>query len=306
MTALSDPDREVAALAARRYGVVGYSELRACGLDRQAIGWRVRRARLVVLHPGVYAVGHAQLRIQGTWLAAVLHCGARAVLSHGDAAALWELAPVRGSRIHVSTPARSGREPEPPVRLHRVGTLRADERTVHDEIPVTTVARTILDLAATMRSRAIEDLIAQADRLDRFDLTEVRRVIAAHPRQPGRRALIDVLDRLQGVGAADLRSRSEIALVQICDDIGVPAPLANVRIGGFTVDFHWPGTNLIVETDGFTYHSMPSVFESDRDRDQVLMLAGYRVARFTYNQLTRQRRRSGRRLRDLLNGSGSL
>jgi hypothetical protein len=306
MTAHSDPDREVAALAARQYGVVGYRQLRACGLDRQAIVWRVRRARLIALHRGVYAVGHEQLRIEGKWLAAVLHCGARAALSHGDAAALWKLAPVRGSRIHVSTPARSGREPERAVRLHRVGTLRAHELTIHEELPVTTVARTLLDLAATTRSRAIEDLIAQADRLDRFDLSEVRRVIAAHPRQPGRRILAGVLDRLEGVGASDLRSRAEVALAQICDDNGLPAPLANAEVAGFTVDFHWPGTGLIVEADGFTYHSMPTVFETDRDRDQVLMLAGYRVARFTYNQLTRQRRRSARRLRDLLNGSGSL
>ena len=82
-------------------------------------------------------------------------------------------------------------------------------------------------------------------------------------------------------------------------------PLANVQIAGFTVDFHWPGTNLIVETDGFRYHRTPATFESDRDRDQVLMLAGYRVARFTYNQLIRQPAKSAARLRDLLAGSGA-
>jgi very-short-patch-repair endonuclease len=306
MTAHSDPDREVAALAARQYGVIAHRQLRACGLDRQAVAWRVKRARLLVLHPGVYAVGHAQLRIEGKWLAAVLHCGERAALSHGDAAALWGLVPVGGSRIHVSTPHRSGREPDRPVRLHRVGTLRDDEVTILREVPVTTLARTLLDLAATTRSRAIEDMIAQADRLDRFDLVAVRRVIDAHRRQPGRRRLIGVLDRLEGVGATDLRSRAELALVQICDDNGLPAPRANVEVAGFLVDFHWPGTDLVVETDGFTYHSMPSVFESDRERDQVLMLAGYRVARFTYNQLTRQPRRSARRLRDLLAAFGSL
>ncbi|MCW2994312.1 MAG: hypothetical protein JWQ18_1807 [Conexibacter sp.] len=293
-------------MAARNYGVVAYRQLRACGLDRQAIAWRVARARLVQLYPGVYAVGHAQLRIEGKWLAAVHAGGARAALSHADAASLWELAPVRGSRIDVTTPARSGCVPDRPVRLHRVGTLRDDEVTVHRGIPVTTVARTLLDLAATTRSRTIEDLIAQSDRLDLFDLRSVRRVIAAHPRQPGRRTLTSVLDRLEGTGAADLRSRTEVAMLQLCDDFGLPWPLANVPIAGYTVDFHWPGTDLIVETDGFSYHSMPTVFESDRDRDQLLVLAGYRVIRFTYNQLTRGRRRSAQRLRDLLGGSGSL
>lgn len=95
-------------------------------------------------------------------------------------------------------------------------------------------------------------------------------------------------------------------MAQLCDDHDLPAPLINVVLAGFTVDFFWPGADLVVETDGFTYHSMPTVFESDRNRDQVLMLAGYRVVRFTYNQLTRQRRRSATRLRELLNGSGSL
>jgi very-short-patch-repair endonuclease len=91
----------------------------------------------------------------------------------------------------------------------------------------------------------------------------------------------------------------------LCDDNGLPTPLTNVAIAGFIVDFYWPGTNLIVETDGYAYHGMPTSFESDRDRDQVLMLAGYRVARFTYNQLIRQRAMSAKRLRDLLARSGT-
>jgi hypothetical protein len=306
MTAHSDPDLRVAALADRRYGVVHYHQLRDAGLNRQTIVYRVKRGRLIELYPGVYALGHAQLRIEGKWLAAVYACGDRAALSLGDGAALWELAPVSGSRIDVSTPQRSGREPNHPVRLHRVGTLRDDEITVHRGIPVTTVARTIVDLAASERSRRLEDLIAQAVRLDRFDLHEVRAVLAAHPRQPGRRGLIQLLDRLADVGPADLRSHAEVAMAQLCDDYGLPAPAINVAIAGFTVDFLWPCANLIAETDGFTYHSMPTVFESDRNRDQVLMLAGYRVVRFTYNQLTRQRRRSAKRLGELLNGSGSL
>ena len=95
-------------------------------------------------------------------------------------------------------------------------------------------------------------------------------------------------------------------MLQLCDDHALPTPVANAVVAGFTVDFVWPNAKLIVETDGFTYHSMPTVFESDRDRDQQLMLAGYRVARFTYNQLTRHRKRSAQRLGQLLTESGSL
>jgi very-short-patch-repair endonuclease len=237
-------------------------------------------------------------------MGAVLTCGPRAVLSHADAAAHWELVPARGVLIDVTTPARSGRQPDcRRIRLHRTGTLASDEVTVHDVIPVTTPARTLLDLASVLRPRALEDAIAQADRLERFDLVAVRRVLDAHPRQRGAPALRALLDRLAGADVAETRSALEVALLQLCDDNGLPAPLTNVPIAGFIVDFHWPGTNLIVETDGYAYHSMPSSFEADRERDQLLTLAGYRVARFTYNQLTRQRVKSARRLRDLLAGS---
>jgi very-short-patch-repair endonuclease len=213
---------------------------------------------------------------------------------------------VQGSLIHVSTPRRSGRRPRRPVRLHRVGTLRGDEVTEHRGIPVTTVARTLLDVAPSTGVRALEDLVAQADRLGRFDLAALRRSVAHHRRQPGRRKLIALLDDLEGVGAAETRSRAEVAMLQLCDDFGLRAPVANVRIAGLLVDFQWPGTRLVVETDGFTYHSMPSAFERDRDRDQLLAVAGYRVVRFSYRQLTRDRRRSAQRLRALLAESGSL
>jgi very-short-patch-repair endonuclease len=191
------------------------------------------------------------------------------------------------------------------ITLHRVGTLRDAERTTHDAIPVTTPARTLLDLASRLRARALEDAIAQMVRLDLFDLVAVRRCLAAHPRQHGAPALKRLLERLAGRDPADLRSATEIALAQLCDDHDLPEPATNVQIEGFTVDFHWPGTTLVVEGDGYTYHNMPAVFESDRDRDQRLLLAGYTVARFTYPQLTREPEESARRLRGLLTRCGS-
>jgi hypothetical protein len=306
MEALNDPEQTIAEIAARNYGVITYRELRSTGLGRQAIAYRVARGRLIELYPCVYAVGHARLTIEGKWLAATRAGGTGAVLSHGDAAALWALVPVAGTRIHVMTRHRSGRVPPAPVRLHRVGTLRGDEVTRHRGIGVTTVERTLLDLAPTVGARKLEDVIAQADRLGRFDLAGLRRVIDAHRRQPGRRKVMTLLDRLAGVGAADVRSAAERALLELCDGYGLPSPWVNPRVEGVLVDFHWPGTDLIVETDGFTYHSMPSAFEADRERDQLLLLAGYRVARFTYNQLTRERERSATRLRALLASCGSL
>jgi hypothetical protein len=307
MGAQNDPDLEIEALATTQRGIIFRRQLLAIGLGAKAIAYRVRVGRLIVMYRGVYAVGHRALTREGRWLAAVAACGRRAVLSHGDAAAHWGLMPVRGRLIHVTTPSRSGRDPDRSrIRLHRTGTLRAWETSLNDGIPTTTVARTLLDLSPLLRPRALEDVIAQADRLGLFDLVGVRRSLREHPRQAGAPALRALLDRLSGAETIDLRSPLEVALLQLCDDYGLPVPHANVLLEGFLVDFHWPGTTLVVETDGFTYHSMPQAFEADRARDQALTLAGYTVVRFTHRQLTRQPGRAAGHLRRLLATCGSL
>jgi hypothetical protein len=307
MDVQNDPDRAVAAIADRQWGVVKRQQLITSGLSRTAIADRVARKRLRVMYRSVYALGHARLRREGEWLAAVWASGERAVLSHWDAAAHLGLMPLHGRLIHVTTPVRSGRDPDRTrIKLHRVGTLRAWECALIEEIPTTTVARTLLDLAPELRPRAMEEAIAQANRLDLFDLLAVRRCLGEHPRQPGAPALRRLLDALEGVGTADVRSILEVLVLQLCDDHGLPQPIANAAIEGFLVDFFWPAKKLIVEADSYTYHSMPSAFERDRERDQHLTLAGYTVVRFTYAQVKRQPALVRRRLRRLLGGSGSF
>jgi hypothetical protein len=261
----SDPDRKIAALATTQHGPVTRVQLRGLGLTDDDVDYRVRRGRLFRLYPQVFAVGHTAMTREGRWMAAVLACGRGAVLSHGDAAALWDLLPARGALIHVTTPSRAGRVPDRGrVRLHRVGTLTEDETTVHDGIPVTTPARTLLDVAPSLRPRALEDIVERMDRLALFDLVAVRRCLDAHPRQADAPKLRMVLDRLGGASAADTRSTLEVAFLQLCDDYNLPTPRANT------------------------------------------VVAGFRVVRFTYNQVTRRRRDTARRLRALLERSGSL
>jgi hypothetical protein len=211
------------------------------------------------------------------------------------------LGPWRGRLIHVTKPSSSGRDPDPTrIRLHRVATLRAWERTLTEEIPTTTVARTLLDLSPHLRPRAMEDAIAHANRLGLFDLLAVRRCLEEHPRQHGAPALRRLLDALAGTSAADLRSMLEVLLLQLSDDHQIPEPIANAQVQGFTVDFYWPTKRLVIEADSYTYHSMPSTFETDRERDQQLTLAGYTVVRFTYKQVTRQPKAVVDRVRRLL------
>jgi hypothetical protein len=301
MQGKDDPDRRLADFAALHHAVVSLAELRELGLGEGAIEYRLKIGRLHRRHRGVFSIGHEVLTREGRWRAAVLACGPRAVLSGADAAAHWGLMAARGQRFQVTTPARSGREPDRRrIALHRVGTLRAWETTIHDNIPTTTVARTLLDLAADLRPRALEDVIAQSNRLGLFDLVAARRCLDQHPRQHGAPALRHLLANLERAAPADLRSPLEVAFLQLCDDHHLPPPQANTTLAGFLVDFHWPGTTLVVETDGYAYHATPTAFESDRARDQALTLAGYTVVRFTYNQVTREPAECAARLHRLL------
>jgi hypothetical protein len=301
MGARNDPDHQIAELATRQGGVILRAQLLEIGLGRKAIAYRVRVGRLIVQYDGVYAVGHQAMTREGRWRAAVAACGERAVLSHWDAATHWGLMPLHGRLIHVTTPLRSGRDPDRKrIRLHRVGALRAWECTLIEDMPTTTVARTLLDLAPLLRPRTMEETIAHANRLDLYDLLAVRRCLEAHPRQHGAPALRRLLDTLEGVGTADVRSVLEVLVLQLCDDHGLPQPIANATIEGILVDFFWPTKKLMVEADSDTYHSMPGAFERDRERDQRLTLAGYTVVRFTYNQVTRTPEAVAHRLRRLL------
>jgi very-short-patch-repair endonuclease len=296
-----DTDHIIAAFAGRQRGVVSRRQLLVEGLSSKEIGSRVRAKRLLPLYAGIYAAGHANLRREGHWLAAVWACGAQAVLSHTDAAAHWGLMPVRGRLIHVTKPSSAGAGPDRSrIRLHRIATLRPWECTLVEAIPTTTVARTLLDLSPHLRPRAMEDVIAHANRLDLFDLVAVRRCLDEHPRQHGAPALRQLLTALEGTDAADLRSMLEVLLLQVCDDHQLPEPAANAQVQGFTVDFYWPTKRLVIEADSYTYHSMPSAFERDRERDQQLTLAGYTVVRFTYKQVIRQRHAVADRVRRLL------
>jgi hypothetical protein len=280
-----DHDQVMAALAATRHGVLARRVLSEHGIPAGTIDDRVRQRRLVPLHRGVYALGHTQLRREGRWLAAVEAYGALAALSHLSAAALWDISDTAALPAHVTLAKRTGLTRRPGTVLHRVADLPGDEVTVRDGIRVSTVARTILDLAATVRGRSLEQVIRRASRLRRFDLIEQQAVLERHLRQPGAPELARLLAALHGRGTADFRSRMEIAFAQLCDDYGLPRPVLNAVVLDERVDFHWPRTTLIVETDGFEFHSMPTAFANDRRRDQKLTLAGYTVVRLTWDQV---------------------
>jgi hypothetical protein len=165
MTRQLDHDRLMAALAAQRHGVLSRRILRDAGISDGTTDDRVRQRRLVCLHRGVYALGHAELRREGCWLAIVDAYGPAAALSHHNAGALWDVWDAPRLPVHVTLRKRSDVTRRKGTVLHRVTDLWDDEVVVQDAIRVTTVARTILDLAGTVSGRRLEQVIRRASRL---------------------------------------------------------------------------------------------------------------------------------------------
>jgi predicted transcriptional regulator of viral defense system len=273
----TDPviDRAIADLADSQHGVVAIWQLLAAGLGTDAIQYRVSIGRLHRIHRGVYAVGYRKLTRQGHRMAAVLAYGPEAVLSHRSAAAHWDLS--SGSyRIDVTTPTE--RRSRKGLRVH-TATLHEEDRTTHDGIPITTVARTIFDLAAQTHQDGLTYLIEAADRKDRLDLQALDRAIARRPRAPGCKRLKAVLATYRG--PADTRSHLERGFRKRIAKAGLPEPQFNVVVAGLTVDVYWPQWRLVVELDSGLYHDTPRGFETDRIRDAILQKAGVRVLRVT-------------------------
>jgi predicted transcriptional regulator of viral defense system len=279
-------DREIAELAARQRGVVAYWQLAAMGFGRGTIEHRIRAGRLIPVRFGVYAVGHAALTWHGRCMAAVLSYGPRAVLSHRAAVALHELRPSSSPIIEVTVPER-GRRPRAGIRLHRVRRLHPDDVTLLDGMPVTSLARTLLDFAEVARTWELERAIEEAERRGLFDLEEIERAMERGRGRRGLKALRAVLADF--TAPPPTRNDFERDALEMCKEIGLGAPGVNVQVEGFEVDCFWPDLRLVVELDSRTHHERRSAFESDRIRDAELQLAGYRVLRITHRRFYRDR-----------------
>ena len=219
-------------------------------------------------------------------MAAVLACGSHAALSHRSAAALWGLRPTMRAAIDVTVPRRAGFS-RPGVDVHRARRLDPADVTRVRGVPCTTVARTLLDLAEVLDGQALGRACEQAEVLRILDRRAVDRVLARADGRHGAPALRTVLAE---VGCALTRSELEKRFLALCAAAGVPLPRVNAWLeldgGGLEVDFLWDVQRLIVETDGHRTHGTRRAFERDRRRDQRLTLAGWRVVRVTWRQLT--------------------
>lgn len=215
----------------------------------------------------------------------MLSASPHAALSHRSAAALWAILPQRSLAIDVT--ADRQRRPQPGVAIHR-GQLPRDEVTVVDEIPVTTPARTVLDLAAVLPQRQLEKAVNEASFRRLVDHSSLARVLERYPRRRGRTRLRRIVERRR-LGLEVTRSELEDRFMAFLDRRDLPRPEVNalVYVGRrrFEVDCLWRDARLIVELDGRAAHGTGVAFESDRARDRALAAAGWQAVRVTWHHL---------------------
>ena len=272
---------ELWALVRRQHGVVTREQLLELGYTQSAIAHRLGSGRLHRVHVGVYSVGRPGLAPAGRLMAAALSCGPGARLSHRSAAALHGLLDdVRAGPIDVTvSPATTRRRSG--VRVYRRA-IAADECAEVDGLPVTSVVRTVIDIAPLLSLRRLEAAVNAADNRDLADPEQLRASLADYAGRRGVARLRLVLDRHTFTfTASDLERR----FLPIAREAGLGKPETGVRVNGFEVDFYWSDLGLVVETDGLRYHRTPATQARDRLRDQAHAAAGMTPLRFTHAQV---------------------
>lgn len=283
------PGRAISALATRQHGVVSRNQLRALGLSDDEITDRASSGFLQPLFRGTFAVGHLAITRQSRLLTAVLACGEGTVLSHWSAAELLGLSDKQLPVVDVIPPSWAGRKIQG-IRWHRVRLPEADEIEIRDRIPCTTVSRTLVDVAGRTGWSAMRRLVEQAAILRVLDVDEIDRILARGRRRGAPRLRVILTPWRSTVEQRPrLRSRLEARLLPRLIEEGLTIPRSNAKldIDGYRVevDLLWEEQRLAIETDGEQTHGTPVAFHRDRKRDQILLAAGYRTARITWDQV---------------------
>jgi very-short-patch-repair endonuclease len=280
-------EERVARLAAGQHGLVTRAQLRAAGLSAQAVDRRVASGRLRPAHRGVYQVGPLA-GPRAVELAAVLAMGRDARASHESAAWLWGVVPGRDASSPVDlVVVGRGATSRPGIRLHRVRRLPADERAVVERVPVTSVPRTLLDLATRVGRRDLEQAIERAERERLATLDDLTKLVARYPHRPGTPAVRALLD--DQAEPALTESQAEEEFLRLSREAELPAPKVGAAAGPYRLDFYWPDHGIAVEVDGFRHHGVRPRFEGDRQRTARLAAMGIQVIPVTWRQLTQQR-----------------
>lgn len=267
------------AAATRQHGVVARWQMLDAGISRQQVERRSGRT-LHAVQRGVYAVGHRALTQRSEWMAAVLAGGPGAVLSHRAGAVLIGLLESWPGVIDVTVPGAGGRRARHGTAIHRSPDV---PWTVRDGIPVTTPARTLVDLAgAGVPKEVLNAALRRAEQQELLHAESVRRAMRG---RPGATRLRDALAQFDG---APTRSELEVAFLALCERHRILRPEVNVPFLDYTLDFVWPARRIVVETDGMATHGGIAAAIRDRERDAALTRAGFRCQRFAWQQIVQR------------------
>jgi very-short-patch-repair endonuclease len=277
-------DEAIAELAAKQQGVVSRAQLLGLGASAAAIQRRQSCGRLHPVHRGVFLVGHVARAPHATEMAAVLACGEGASISHRSAAFVWQITDRPPAEVDVMVPVdwaarRRGIAP------HRCVSPVNGDVCERSGVPVTSVERTLLDLATILSPAALEWHVGRAFAAMLTSQTALATRVELAAGRRGVRRLRSLL--AEPGGPAFTRSPPERRLLSMLRRTDLPRPEVNATTNGYELDFLWRDARLVVEVDGYAYHSDPLAFERDRLRDAELQALGYRVMRVTRLQLLR-------------------
>jgi very-short-patch-repair endonuclease len=274
-------EAEIERLAVLQHGCAHREQLFRTGLRRGAIDHRLRAGRYRLVHRAVYVIDPTRADEWMATMAAVLLFAGDGLVSGCAAGALWQLLEEPPDQPEVTVVGRSTHR-LPSVTVHRAVTLDRRDVAWRGGMPVTSVDRTIVDLAGALTALELENAVAAALTLR---LTTIPKIRAAMQRTPRARGIAGLRHLLESGGFARTRSHYERKLLALIARAGLPRPLTNHRVAGHEVDMVWLEARLVLEFDGFLYHAGRRAFERDRRRDQDLVAAGFRVIRVTARQV---------------------
>jgi Protein of unknown function (DUF559) len=286
-------DVAISEVARRQHGNIHVKQLNALGLGKQAIWYRVKQGRLYPVFRGVYSVGRPATTPLERASAAVLACGPRGALGHFSGLASWAFA-----RDWPWTPEVSivGDRRPPGIVVHRTLHLPRRDIRIQQGIRVTSPARTLLDCAPRLGAKRRKRIVNEALHTPFVSRSQLAEVIERYPTHPGAKLLRPFVDTTDG----PTRSGWEDEFPSFCEQFGLPRPQINTIVGGYEVDAYFEAERLIVELDGYEFHSDRQAFEADRERDAEMLAAGRATVRVTWERIEHRSAREAERLRTIL------
>lgn len=274
-----------ARIATRQKGIAARRQLLAAGLRRHVIDYLAGSGFLHPIFRGVYAVGHLALPAYAREQAALLACGEPALIVDRSALHLWGILEASPSEVHVAPIGHHCRKRQG-IHLHRPADIDSRDIRRRHGLPVTSPARTAIDLAATAAPQELEDAVAEMRARRLVKDRELEAALQRAGRIPGAAAMRAFLKAENGPSIT--RSVAERHFRRYLNAAHLPQPQTNQPIAGYNADFLWHAEKVVLEIDSWQFHGHRRAFERDRRKDMALADAGYHVIRVTWRQFTEE------------------